>query len=327
LNWREGSERDFQEQTNMADGELIDAREAMNLLGIGENELQTYVARGDLRAFRSAGTMKFRREDVVALKGDKGTEPTIIIPAADQKRKPGQSGILSAVPGSPSTTGSGLRAAKPTDATDQIVFDDIELMPTEDALTTQQATVVGTAVQKPVTGEATVVEPSAAQTGEMTVVDEAGRSTGPAAPVSTTGSGRRPAAPVQTGSRVGAGVGPAVSRVRQPSVAVGRRTATVYEKKTAHPIMTTILVLTACVLIFTASLFGVMSFKGHYDWDQFNETGSKERIIPPYLTSEHGLGVYEGSFSGSLFGRLPGMPQDDKPEGEPDPSKSPEPPQ
>ena len=84
----------------MANGELIDARAAMELLGIGENELQTLVARGDLQAFRSAGTMKFRRDDVMGMKTEKGTEPTIIIPASGQ-RKPGQSGILSAASAGP----------------------------------------------------------------------------------------------------------------------------------------------------------------------------------------------------------------------------------
>ena len=80
----------------MAGAELIDAREAMDLLNINENELQTLVARGTLRAFRSAGTMKFRREDVLGIKTEKQTDPTIIIPAAGGK-KPGASGILSAV--------------------------------------------------------------------------------------------------------------------------------------------------------------------------------------------------------------------------------------
>ena len=40
----------------MAESELLDAREAMQILGINEGDLQTLVARGDLRAFRSAGT-------------------------------------------------------------------------------------------------------------------------------------------------------------------------------------------------------------------------------------------------------------------------------
>src|SRR5947208_10307231 len=94
----------------MADGELLDAREAMGMLGINEGELQTLVARGDLRAFRSAGTMKFRRDDVVTLKSDKGTEPTIIIPAASGVRK-SASGILPAISSAPAKPPSRIVAA------------------------------------------------------------------------------------------------------------------------------------------------------------------------------------------------------------------------
>src|SRR5436309_10919474 len=97
----------------MADGELLDAREAMSLLGINENELQTLVARGDLRAFRSAGTMKFRRDDVVSLKSEKGTEPTIIIPAASGVRK-SASGILPAIPAAAARPPSRVAAAVET---------------------------------------------------------------------------------------------------------------------------------------------------------------------------------------------------------------------
>ena len=126
----------------MADGELLDAREAMALLGINENDLQTLVARGDLRAFRSAGTMKFRRDDVSSLKSDKGTEPTIIIPAAGSSRK-SASGILptvSAAARPPSRIMPPVQSPMESHTSD-IVLDDIELMPTDDAAHTQQVTV------------------------------------------------------------------------------------------------------------------------------------------------------------------------------------------
>ena len=320
----------------MANGELIDAREAMDLLGIGENDLQTYVARGDLRAFRSAGTMKFRRDDVVQLKTEKGTEPTIIIPAAGA-RKPGQSGILSAVSAgpagsgvqAPARAGSGiLIAAKSSDATGEIVFDDIELLPTDDAMSTQHGTVVASAISEPVnaaqTGEMTVVD-GASGTGEMTVVDETAAnednvSTGPASPVMKTGVDRRAAA---SGSRVGraaqsatgSGVmpsGPTMSRVRQSSVAIARRTASVYQQKTAHPIMTTLLILSSGVMLYTLSVLAVMTYKGHCD------EVSGQRIIPPYLA-----GMYENCYYGTPFGALPGHTTDTKPSGEPDPQKAP----
>ncbi|MCZ7645009.1 MAG: helix-turn-helix domain-containing protein [Planctomycetota bacterium] len=333
----------------MANGELIDARQAMDLLGIDENKLQTLVARGDLRAFRSAGTMKFRREDVVGLKTEKGTEPTIIIPSAGP-RKPGQSGILSAVDAppaggsgiAPAVHGSGSGIGPSTDQTGTIVFDDIDFVPTDDAMSTQQQTVVGSAITSGLGDAATMVDGPAVgaeQTGEMTVVDndaldEGTVSTGPAAPVTApppaTGSGPRPAAPqpARAQSRVGSSVGPAVSRVRAgvSTAAVARRTATVYEVKSAHPIMTALLILNTMVLLFIGSIFGVMIFKGHYDHsvnlDDGTEMGSNERIIPPYLTKKEGLGVYEGLYNGSIFGGLPGKPADPKPAGEPFSSES-----
>src|SRR5262249_27113447 len=115
----------------MAEGELLDAREAMTILGINENELQTLVARGDLRAFRSAGTMKFRRDDVSTLKTEKGTEPTIILPAGGAKKA--GSGILPALGGAPKPASRVASAVNPAvgapgeNQTGEIVLEDIEL--------------------------------------------------------------------------------------------------------------------------------------------------------------------------------------------------------
>ena len=85
--------------------------------------------------------------------------------------------------------------------------------------------------------------------------------------------------------------------------------------------MTGILILNSVLVLFTASILGVMAFKGHHDFDPLTEKGSKQRIIPPFLTKENGMGVYEGFYSGSFVGPLPGNPNDKKPEGEPDPAK------
>jgi len=284
----------------MANGELIDAREAMELLNIPENELQNLVARGDLRAFRSAGTMKFRRDDVQALKTEKGTEPTIIIPATGA-RKPGQSGILAAVGDQPAAPAPA--PAADVNATDQIILEDIELQ-APDSMATQQQTVVSEPVGSTPDG-ATMMEPSvgAAQTGEMTVVDqaadEASVGTGPAAPVA--GGTRAGSGAPKVSSRVGSSVGPAVSRVRQPSVAVARRTATVYEPKTAHPIWTAVLIINAAVMLFSVSVYGVMLTKGSYD------KTSGQRIIPPHLKQTN---VYDKFIDGSFVGHLPGRPRD-----------------
>src|SRR5258708_12874636 len=84
----------------MAD-DLLDQREAMSILGMNENDLLQVVARGDLRAFRSTGTLRFRRDDVLALKSDKGTEPTIIIPAAAPGSGTQRSAILPTLPPPP----------------------------------------------------------------------------------------------------------------------------------------------------------------------------------------------------------------------------------
>ena len=287
----------------MAGAELIDAREAMDLLNINENELQTLVARGTLRAFRSAGTMKFRREDVLGIKTEKQTDPTIIIPAAGGK-KPGASGILSAVKAGPA--GSGFHAGQtPADAnqTGNIVFDDIVLMSPDDGMATQQGTVVQSAVQ-PVnqTGSHTAARTHVG--GDATIVDEEVQvTTGTAKPVGGRTSDRQ--APVAQ-SRIAS---PAISQGRA-AVAQARRVASVYEVKTQHPIMTAVLIINACIFLFTASIFTVYAFKGHYDADSGN------RIIPPFLSKDSFFTVYKSNYYKSWFTNLPGTPQDKRPDSE-----------
>ena len=70
--------------------------------------------------------------------------------------------------------------------------------------------------------------------------------------------------------------------------------------------MSTILILTAGVMIFTTSVFAVMAFKEHYDTD------SGERVIPPYLVD-----LYNSNYYGGMPGKLPGETKDAKPDGEP----------
>ena len=289
----------------MADGELLDAREAMNLLGINENDLQTLVARGDLRAFRSAGTMKFRRDDVSALKSEKGTEPTIIIPAAGSTRK-GASGILPTVPPARKPPSRVLPAVQQQNEsqTGEIVLDDIELMPTDDASHTQQVTVAQTAISD--LGGQTVVDHGGV-TGEMTVLDGnvSEASTGPA--VAITGSGRRNAVGTGAAPAIAA---PAMSRVRAAvapgvSMATSKRTQAVYQAKPAGAIWTAFAILNTIVFMFAASIVGVMMTKGSYD------KVSGERIIPPFLSQNSQLAIYERCYEAT-----PGNPQDKKPAGE-----------
>lgn len=311
----------------MSNGDLLDAREAMSMLGINENDLQTLVARGDLRAFRSAGTMKFRRDDVMSLKSEKGTEPTIIIPSASQSgSRTERSGILPTVGSAsapPRTDRSGILAVnKPPsrvmpkvgsgiaeNATGEIVLDDIELAPMgDDAANTQHVTVQGSAITDGL-GGATVMEPAA--TGEMTLIEHgvSEASTGPAAAV--TGSGRRRGVP-GSGIHAGAANAPAMSRVRAAvgsnqgvSMATSKRTQAVYQVKSASPIWTFVLILNSVVLLLASSVVAVMMTTGSYDKE------SKERIIPPFLSQNSQFKVYPW-----MYDNTPGVPMDKKPNGE-----------
>jgi hypothetical protein len=290
----------------MADGELLDAREAMSLLGINENDLQTLVARGDLRAFRSGGTMKFRRDDVGSLKTEKGTEPTIIIPASNSRKA---SGILPAVPGNPQSPGSSniTQAFGQENATGEIVLDEIELMPTDDASHTQQVTLHNQPMAD--IGGATMLESgvNSLGTGEMTVVEGSGASdnTGVATAVNITGSGRRVAAPAPAMTAA-----PAMSRVRAASVSgvstsASRRSQAVYQVKTAGPVWTGFMVLTSAAFLLSASVCGVMMAKGSYD------KVSGERVIPPFLNQNSHFPAYEWCYD-----KTPGSPKDKAPDSE-----------
>jgi excisionase family DNA binding protein len=294
----------------MAEGELINSREACEILGLSEQELQAMVARGDLRAFRSGGTMKFRREDVVSAKGEKGTEPTIIIPT---QRKRGASGILAAVPAQPSAAPAPAAVPPPQDATGEIVFDDIELLPADDGMSTQQVTVQQTAVGSPVSAptekhpiagrppppqdlpldQGTVVEQG---TGEVTVVDAGSAdeqtATGPAAAVAP--PRRRPsqrgAAPVPVAAPMPA---PRVSQSRVASIQ-SRRVSAVYQAQSGSPVWTILLVVASAVMVYLGSLYALMLWKGFYD------PVVKDRPIPGYLK-----GWYD-----DFKKQTPGLPED-----------------
>jgi len=293
----------------MAESELLDAREAMQILGINEGDLQTLVARGDLRAFRSAGTMKFRRDDVSSLKQEKATEPTIIIPAASS-RKQGASGILPTVGGGQTKPGSRIIPAvapvqqPAASQTSDIVLDDIELSPM-DAGATQQVTIAQSAIRDPIGGQ-TVVDHG--QTGSMTVVEGGIEpTTGPQPAVS--GSGRRTAvgSGVQGAPQVAT---PAMSRVRAAvapgvSMATSKRTLAVYQAKPASPIWTGVMILTSIVLVNAMSICAVMMTKGSYD------PVSGERVIPPFLAEGNPFNYYQ-----SAYEKTPGSPRDKRPTSE-----------
>ena len=247
--------------------ELIDARETLELLNIGERELVAQVARGNLRAYRSGGEMKFRREDVLALQREAFTKEPAILPAKENSGAK-KSGILNtALAQDPNKTGEIMFNGEWVGGT---------FFPANDIMDDAQATSLST-------GVATAVEPAVqpAAEADFTHLQKGEVVTKDAAP-----------APIVAVSR------PSISQSRV-KLANARRTAAVFEVKTRHPFATAALVLHACVFVFTASIFTVYAFKGHYDADSGN------RVIPPYLSS-----VYQHNFHGSWFTNLPGTPRD-----------------
>lgn len=311
-------------------GELLDAREAMSVLGINEAELQTMVARGDLRAFRSAGTMKFRRDDVVGIKTEKKTEPTIIMPPAAQKAKVG-SGILPTVSSAKPQRGSSRNlpaikpaagkpaatipakgaATPPADAgtsSDVIMLEDFELAPAEgeSAANTQQVTASQTAVGS---GGLTVVD--GVDTSNMTVaepgvtdMDTASATASAIAPVAvtTTSSGRQKVPSSRLNESAAA---PAMSRVRAAVSATSQSSATKRAQATvtarpAGPLVTLGLIVTAFISMLSVSIIAVAMFKGAYD----PNTG--QRVIPSFL-SKMPLINYE-----TTYNNLPGNPADNE---------------
>jgi len=237
----------------MANGDMIDFTQALAELQMSDSELQNLIARGDLRAFRSGGTMKFRRGDILKLKQERATEPTIIIPAADASNMglgsrgtslnmdvPQDLGIdESAATVVPEPTAGG---AAPTvdlgragSGTEEIVFDDsdLDMMPMDDAsAATSDVTV---AAEEPVT----LAMPSAE------------------------------AVPLRSAPR-------RASRAEEGAVSA-RRSQAVYAKDPANPFFTACLVLTCVVSIFIGSIFGVILWKGY-----FNEKMAS-KFVPGYL--------------------------------------------
>ena len=106
----------------MARDDLITADEASKLLSCSESELQEMVQNQELRAFRSGGAIKFRREDVMNIKAAKSEEPTIILPATGGSS---QSGILDSV--------------DDVERTQPMMLDDLDILPDSDDITQELA--------------------------------------------------------------------------------------------------------------------------------------------------------------------------------------------
>ncbi|MCA8959472.1 MAG: hypothetical protein KDC38_03115 [Planctomycetes bacterium] len=59
--------------------EFVSHGEALQQLGLTEDELNDLVARGELRAFRDGDDVNFKSEDIAALRRSRETEPTIVL--------------------------------------------------------------------------------------------------------------------------------------------------------------------------------------------------------------------------------------------------------
>jgi hypothetical protein len=64
-------------------GEFYTSEEALKELQIDDKELKRLISQGELRAYRDAAGLKFRKADVERLKKGRETEPTIILTDSD----------------------------------------------------------------------------------------------------------------------------------------------------------------------------------------------------------------------------------------------------
>jgi len=87
LGVNEDHKRTKQKPPKNGEGRMLDFTQALSELQMSEAELQNLTAKGELRAFRSGGTMKFRKADIDYLKNERATEPTIQIPAEGSGRE------------------------------------------------------------------------------------------------------------------------------------------------------------------------------------------------------------------------------------------------
>lgn len=213
----------------MADGDMLEFSQVLSELQLSETELQGLIARGELRAFRSGGTMKFRSADVDMLRQDRTTEPTIIIPAASLNSDlnmdvPQDLGVdesaATVVPG-----GQSVGAA-----TEEIVFEDsdLEILSVDDDLSVATAEVT-------VAAEAPVVlddddDDLLGDDDDEYDDDEAPRS----------------------------------SRRSQPSRAMSARSSAAYQAAPSDPIMLTCMVITSISFVFISTVLAVLLWKDVY---------------------------------------------------------------
>ena len=240
-------------------GDLIDFNEAKQVLQMEESELQNLVTKGELRAFRSGGTMKFKRSDVEGFKKERETEPTIIIPAEQQAvgapiDAPPTEALQIDIPDDLGIDESAATVVpEGTDTgTEEIVFDDsdLEILPVDD-------------------------EAASAVTSEITVQEVA---VGAAAPMAQETIEVEEDVEVEEEERE--------SRRERMSSVASRRVSAAYEAAPGNPIFSAILILSAATMIFLGSVFGVILWKGYGKPNE--QDGTYVMYVPNYLQ-----GVYD----------------------------------
>jgi hypothetical protein len=241
----------------MPESEMIDFQEALGRLSMSEAELQNLVARGDLKAFRSGGTMKFRAEDIDGLKKERETEPTIIIPPGEPSME--DSGPIAIDLGEGTARAPAPAAAAPESyaaGTEDIAIEEpaLEILPTDEGTEVQSAEEITI-----IAPDAVGAEPTGSE-AEITIVDEEA-----AVPAESIDE-QKPMAPDRRS------VSARVSSIRHRAV---------YEQAPGHPIMSAVMALTAAVMLFTVSVFVVIMWKDV--WRPHYGVGGGERFVPAYL--------------------------------------------
>jgi len=249
--------------------DMVSFDDAMKQLQFTEEELQKLVTSGALRAFRSGGEMKFRAGDLDAVKKERETEPTIIIPAAGGDDGADETVIAgvgeelqvempddlvvdesaqTVVGGGGDETGAPTIAIPEDQGTEELVFDDkeLEVLPLEEEAAGTQAAEA-----------ATIVEDTG---GDITVAEDDG--------YAEEESASRP--PSSRRRVLSSRIGPAASR---------RRSAA-FEVRRGNPVMSIVLVLSAAVALFALSIFGTVLVKGYRIGVN---TPSEAKYVPGFL--------------------------------------------
>ncbi|MFH1377751.1 MAG: helix-turn-helix domain-containing protein [Planctomycetota bacterium] len=243
----------------MARDDLITADEASRLLGCAESELQEMVQNQELRAFRSGGAIKFRREDVMNIKAAKSEEPTIILPATGGSN---QSGILDSV--------------DDVERTQPMMLDDLDILPDGDDITQELAspnnspvtddfipTVLDDNLDSPTLIDDDLSVDDGLDDDDLSVDDE-------------------------SFDDEDDGVGDSYA----PAAGI-RRDAAVYVKQPGNPVMSTVLFVAVVVMLMGALVVGTRAYRGDTIVVEGIPTAyNKTEIHKPFMP-DYGKFIYE----------------------------------